>query len=228
MFGHFNARAREVLQEAEASAHGLAHHYIGTEHVLVGLARGTGSSAQQALAGCGLDAEQIELQVEELLGRGRLALSVRPPFTSSASLVLERSRWEARTLGADQVGTAHVLLGLVRVPDSTAATVLGLLGVEPADIEAALRTGLLRRGSPPESDQAPAAVRSHLAVSAARAYGRGDLAADPATDPKDPRVDADGAASAAAQIALLRREVARLRAEVERLSSRLEDPFEPA
>lgn len=202
MFGHFNARAREVLQEAEASAHGLAHHYIGTEHVLVGLARGTGSSAQQALAGCGLDAEQIELQVEELLGRGSLALSVRPPFTSSASLVLERSRWEARTLGADQVGTAHVLLGLVRVPDSTAATVLGLLGVEPADIEAALRTGLLRHGSPPESDLA--------------------------ADPDAPRVPTDGAASTAAQIALLRREVARLRAEVERLSSRLEDPFEPA
>ena len=100
---HLNSQARLALTRAEAVAHGLAHHYVGTEHLLVGLARVPGCAAELALARCGLDGDEVASGLEQLLGRGPHALAVTPPHTAAVELVLARSRWEARALGEDVV-----------------------------------------------------------------------------------------------------------------------------
>jgi len=137
---HLSTHARQALSEAEAVAHRLAHDYVGTEHLLAGLAHGPGAAAE-VLSRCGLDGARIEGQLEELLGRGRHALAVPPPLTSSAQLAVARSRWEARALGADAVAGVHLLLAVLHQDDSTAAVVLRGLGTEPAAVEALLLAG---------------------------------------------------------------------------------------
>ena len=61
-------------------------------------------------------------------------------FTKDARESVVGAQVEARALGADRIGTEHVLLGMLRAPDSVAARSLQRLGVAHADVLAAVRT----------------------------------------------------------------------------------------
>ena len=61
-------------------------------------------------------------------------------FTKDARESVVGAQAEARALGADRIGTEHVLLGMLRAPDSVAARSLQRLGVAHADVLAAVRT----------------------------------------------------------------------------------------
>jgi ATP-dependent Clp protease ATP-binding subunit ClpC len=50
-------------------------------------------------------------------------------FTEQARLAVTGAQADARALGTSQVGTEHLLLGLMSVPDSSAATALSSLGL---------------------------------------------------------------------------------------------------
>jgi ATP-dependent Clp protease ATP-binding subunit ClpA len=132
-----SAQARAAVAEADAVARRLAHDYVGTEHLLAGLAIGAGGAAR-CLAGCGLDGVRVEAGIEALVGRGIRSPAGSPPRTASVGLVLARSRWEARAFGAEQVSTVHLLLALLHQPDATAAGVLRELGVDPVGLESRL------------------------------------------------------------------------------------------
>jgi ATP-dependent Clp protease ATP-binding subunit ClpC len=71
--GHipFTSQAKEVLPLAldESRAHG--HHYIGTEHILLGLIREGHSVAAQVLAGLGVDLTGARERVVQLLDEYR-------------------------------------------------------------------------------------------------------------------------------------------------------------
>lgn len=160
MFDHLSTQAQLALSQAEAVAHRLAHDYLGTEHLLAGLAYTDEPGARRVLADCGVDGPAVEAHLETTLGRGRQALSVRPPFTASATVVLARSRWEARAFGHDAVGSAHLLLALVRHTDSAAITVLQALGVDLTKLEAMLVEVAPHDGSPerPKATDGPEAT----------------------------------------------------------------------
>jgi ATP-dependent Clp protease ATP-binding subunit ClpA len=60
-------------------------------------------------------------------------------FTKDAREAVVHAQDEARTLGADRIGTEHVLLGAVRTPDTVAARALSRVGVDHAALLAAVR-----------------------------------------------------------------------------------------
>ena len=62
----FTPKAIAVFNGALASAVEMGHDYIGTEHLLLGLARGNGIAAD-VLAGFGLTGESLALKVREKL-----------------------------------------------------------------------------------------------------------------------------------------------------------------
>jgi ATP-dependent Clp protease ATP-binding subunit ClpA len=100
MFERFTERARRVVVYAQEEATELNHGYIGTEHLLLGLMRDTGSVAAQALR---------ELEIGQ-------------------DAVLEFSLREALQLNHSYIGTEHILLGVVREGEGAAAQVLSELG----------------------------------------------------------------------------------------------------
>jgi ATP-dependent Clp protease ATP-binding subunit ClpC len=63
MFERFTDRARRVLVEAQQEAVEARHGFIGTEHVLLGLAREGGGLAHQILASHGLTLEVLRPEV---------------------------------------------------------------------------------------------------------------------------------------------------------------------
>jgi ATP-dependent Clp protease ATP-binding subunit ClpA len=130
MFERFTDRARRVIVLAQEEARMLNHNYIGTEHILLGLAREGEGVAAEALESLGISLDAVRQQVEEIIGQGQQAPSGHIPFTPRAKKVLELSLRESLQLGRNYIGTEHILLGLIREGDGVAAQVLVRLGAD--------------------------------------------------------------------------------------------------
>ena len=108
----------------------LNHNYIGTEHILLGLAGEGGGVAAKALESLNISLEAVRQQVEEIIGQGQAAPTGHIPFTPRTKKVLELSLREALQLGHNYIGTEHILLGLIREGEGVAAQVLQKLGAD--------------------------------------------------------------------------------------------------
>src|SRR5439155_3531973 len=113
MFERFTERARQVVVLAQDEARTLKHNYIGTEHILLGLLREDGL-AGRVLDSLDITVEEVRGQVVRIVGAGDEPDTGQIPFTPRVKKVLELALQEALELGHDQVGTEHILLGLVR------------------------------------------------------------------------------------------------------------------
>jgi ATP-dependent Clp protease ATP-binding subunit ClpC len=130
VFERFTDQARSVLVSAQDEARLLNHSFIGTEHILLGLlAAGEGIGAQ-ALRSLGISLEAVRKEVEETIGRGSTRPDGDPPFTPRAKKVLELSFREAMAMNHSDIGTEHLLLGLLRDGGGVGAQVLIRLGAD--------------------------------------------------------------------------------------------------
>jgi ATP-dependent Clp protease ATP-binding subunit ClpC len=132
MFERFTDRARQVVVRAQEEARMLDHHYIGTEHILLGLIRVGDGIAAKSLTAMGISLDAMRQAVEGIIGRGAQPVpeSGHIPFTPRAKKVLELSLREALQLGSDYIGTEHILLALIREGDGVASQVLRDAGVD--------------------------------------------------------------------------------------------------
>lgn len=128
MYTRFTERAQKVLALAQEEAARLHHPGVGTEHILLGLAREGEGIAAKALMSLGVSAEKVQTEVERIIGPGQGQVSAMT-YTPRAKKVIELSIDEARKLNHSYVGTEHILLGLIREGEGVAARVLGNLGV---------------------------------------------------------------------------------------------------
>jgi ATP-dependent Clp protease ATP-binding subunit ClpA len=134
MFERFTDRARRVVVLAQEEARLLNHDYIGTEHLLLGLAHEGQGVAAKALESLGVRLEALRAQVQEIIGRGQWAPTGHIPFTPRAKKVLELSLRESKQLGHNYIGTEHILLGLIREGEGVGAQVLVKLGADQARV----------------------------------------------------------------------------------------------
>jgi ATP-dependent Clp protease ATP-binding subunit ClpA len=130
MFERLTDRARRVAELAQEEARTLNHHYVGTEHLLLGLIHEGEGVAAQVLESLGISMGAVRPRVEEIIGQGEQPPSGRIPFTPRAKKALQLARREALALGHTYIGTEHILLGLLREGDGVAARVLGDLNVD--------------------------------------------------------------------------------------------------
>ena len=124
MFERFTAEARAVVVRAQEEARSLQHHYIGTEHVLLGLFAMPTTVAAQALRQVGITAASVREAIEAEVGLGEGAPAGHIPFTKRAKKVLELALREALGLKHNYIGTEHILLGMVREGDGLASKIL--------------------------------------------------------------------------------------------------------
>jgi ATP-dependent Clp protease ATP-binding subunit ClpC len=128
-FARFTARAREVFTAAQDEAQRFNHNYIGTEHILLGLARIEDGLAARVLAERGITAPKVRAAVEHIIGRGESQHAGPFGLTPRAKRVIELAADEAKRLKHRYIGTEHLLLGLMREGEGIAAGVLESLGV---------------------------------------------------------------------------------------------------
>jgi ATP-dependent Clp protease ATP-binding subunit ClpA len=141
-----------VLTLAQEEAERSRHTYIGTEHILLGLLRESDGIAHQTLNNLGVEIAQVRKTLETVLGRSERILIQQIIPTSRVKKVIELSFEEARRMGNGQVGTHHLLLGLIVERDGIAAHVLQDLrateGAVRAEIERLLAAGTEEESGP--------------------------------------------------------------------------------
>ncbi|MCA1666983.1 MAG: hypothetical protein LC793_06205 [Thermomicrobia bacterium] len=121
-------RARTVLSLAEEEARRFDHHYIGTEHLLLGLIREEEGIGGRVLAQLGVTLPAARAAVAAAVGFGASAAGI-PHLTPRAKKVIELALHDAHQLRHDYIGTEHLLLGILREGGGVACEVLKSLGV---------------------------------------------------------------------------------------------------
>ena len=112
---NFTPRAQQVLAHARREADRFNHHYIGTEHLLLGLLKLGKGVAVTILENLGVELTAVRKQVEEQIGRGTEPQAEgNIPYTPRVRKVLAMANREAQELNHTYVGTEHLLLGLIR------------------------------------------------------------------------------------------------------------------
>jgi four helix bundle protein len=135
MFERFTDRARKVMALANQEAQRLNHEYIGTEHILLGLAIERSGIGAMVLKNLGADIRKLRVEVEKLVKSGpEMVTYGKLPQTPRAKRVIEFAIDEARSLNHRYVGTEHILLGLLRESEGIAAQVLINLGLQLEDV----------------------------------------------------------------------------------------------
>jgi hypothetical protein len=123
----FTAAAQDALAHAHEEAE-RTRRWIGTEHLLHGLYAAEDGRAGQVLRRLAVDLDGIRSQLNEEDGlpeeKGRRLLP-----TSQLRQVLKRAREEMTREGGGQLGTDHLLLGLLLAGGSQVATALEAQGV---------------------------------------------------------------------------------------------------
>jgi len=134
MFERYTEKARRVVFFARYEASQYGSPYIETEHLLLGLLREDRALAKKFLNEVNAE-EGIRAEIEGgITQRERISTSVEVPLTSESKRVLTLAAEEANRLGHRHIGTEHILLGLLRVEDSLAGTVLHARGARLATI----------------------------------------------------------------------------------------------
>ncbi len=137
-FDRFSRGARQSLSLAQEEARRLNHRYIGTEHLLLGLMREEKSEAAHVLTELGLSIGQLRDAVERMVGTGdRAPTSLQ--LGDQTKRVIQLAIDESKKRGHDSIGTEHLLMALVRLPDSMAAAVLEGLSVNLEIVHRRLR-----------------------------------------------------------------------------------------
>lgn len=128
----FTKSARQVMIHAAEQAYFLRHQAVGTEHILLGLAQETEGIGGKALREFGAT---YDVLLQELTIMHGASVSQMPmgdvviPYSPRAKKVIMNASNDAKRLGATQVGTEHLLLGLIK-EEILATVLLKNLGVD--------------------------------------------------------------------------------------------------
>ncbi len=132
---NYTPQALQTLALARREAVRLNHCFLGTEHLLLGLValaeQLPGEIAGVVLRRRGLEFGRIREEILTHVGAGPPdTVSGNIPYTPRVKKVLALAAKEARALSHTNIGTEHLLLGLLNEGDDVAARVLRALGLE--------------------------------------------------------------------------------------------------
>jgi ATP-dependent Clp protease ATP-binding subunit ClpC len=135
--------------------------YLGPEHLLLGVLAAEGSAGASILDRLGVARDRLQIRIHRYLDlRGVEAAGDEYALSPRGRRVFEHMYQEAARLGAAQMGTEHLLLGIVHEGDSLAARLLIGAG---ADLETLRRAAdrsreLVPAAAPAGSGREPAAA----------------------------------------------------------------------
>ncbi|MDR2599518.1 MAG: ATP-dependent Clp protease ATP-binding subunit [Oscillospiraceae bacterium] len=129
-FFGFSEKATKVFEQAQKLALELGHSHIGSEHILYGLSFEDAGLAGKVLNDAGLKGEIIYDLIVKLTGRGEYTEKLPQGYTPRAKQLADIAILEATRRGYTHAGPEHLLLGLLRDPDSNATKVIYMTGTD--------------------------------------------------------------------------------------------------
>ncbi|ASN59301.1 ATP-dependent Clp protease ATP-binding subunit [Latilactobacillus curvatus] len=132
----FTPSAKNVLMMAQEQAKKFNHHALGTEHLLLAIVLENEGIAGTTLRELGVNPTDVLEEIERLTGYGDAVIASGIggylPYSPKAKQVLDIARVEAQQANSVKIGTAHLLLALLRDDDIIAARILLNLGLSLA------------------------------------------------------------------------------------------------
>lgn len=145
----YDDRARQALVLAVEEAQRYSHNYIGQEHILLGLLRVEEGLAARVLSTFGVNLDRARSIFESWLGRGDRAIAGDDlPYTARARRALQLAVEEAGRLEGHDVGTHHLLLGMLREGDGVGFRMLASLDVNLGQAYAVIRRSVANGDNP--------------------------------------------------------------------------------
>ena len=129
IFGRFTQRAQQAIAYAQQAAVALKQHYVGTEHILLGLLKEPGPMLESLLPDTVTYDSTLE-KVRELVGEGDSPVSGMLELTPRSKKILEGSIAESKQLNHQFVGTEHFWLALLHEGEGVAVNLLREMGVD--------------------------------------------------------------------------------------------------
>jgi ATP-dependent Clp protease ATP-binding subunit ClpA len=137
-FDAFSPAAQRAMEFARAAAERMNHDSIGTEHLLLGIVEERDDLAVYLL-------NLLDVRLKPLVDKVLAFVEQGEPYvgmlelTARALTALEIAEEERRRLGHPQVGTIHLLMGMLEVPECIGVKVLKRMHVDVDELSAALR-----------------------------------------------------------------------------------------
>ena len=130
MFGGFTERSQKAFYLAAEEAQKMGHNYIGTEHILLGIAD-EGGQAAKILRDMGVTDDKIRDAILEIEGNGEPDYLVQEiPLTPRTKRLIEVSRNEARNLNHNFIAPEHLLLAIISESEGVGVAILQKLGAD--------------------------------------------------------------------------------------------------
>ncbi|HXC95701.1 MAG TPA: Clp protease N-terminal domain-containing protein [Edaphobacter sp.] len=170
MFERYTEKARRTIFFARYEASAFGQPYIEAEHLLLGLLREDRALTNRFFRGHAT-VESIRKQIEgNTTVREKISTSVDLPLSNESKRVLAYAAEEAERLASREIGTEHLLLGLLREEKCFATVILRERGLELSAIREELsrmtqednrlhtEAGVLRKLAPSSNDHRVAAI----------------------------------------------------------------------
>ncbi|WP_312650304.1 ATP-dependent Clp protease ATP-binding subunit [Proteiniclasticum sp.] len=157
MFERFTERAKATLMHAQKESQRLQHGYIGTEHILYGVASVEGAGSN-LLHEAGITTESIQGMIEETLGRGNSMFTgtSQLALTPRTKRLLDNSFKEARNLGQNYISPEHMLLAILSEEEGVAFAIIQSHGVDVSKLKNDIIQSFANQGTPTDGE-----TRSH-------------------------------------------------------------------
>lgn len=136
----FTESARQAMIYAAEQAYYLRHQAVGTEHILLGLAREEQGIAGNVLREAGATYDVLLKELEMIHGRTampRTAGEIVIPYSPRSKKIIMNASNDAKRLGVSRVGTEHLLLGMLK-EEVLATAMLHNIGVDLQDLRKAI------------------------------------------------------------------------------------------
>ena len=163
MFERYTEKARRVIFFARYEASQFGATAIEAEHILLGILRDDKVLVQSLLVNAPAEIDSIRKEIESrTVTRDKIHASVDLPLSPAAKQVLSYAADESYRLHDRNIGTEHLMLGLIMEEQSLASELLRSRGVTAAKVVAFINNPVIQneeKADPISSDDAQTAER---------------------------------------------------------------------
>lgn len=155
MKSKFTGKSEECIREAIKTAERLGHNYVGTEHLLLSLAKDELSGPSIILSSYDITYDRVLSEIRRHIGVATKSTLGLDSITPKCKKVLDAAQKTAQKASAELCAPEHILLALLCEEDSVATKLLVRLGVDLNSVRGETKnfTEILYKRKPTKEDK---------------------------------------------------------------------------
>lgn len=127
--------AKEILEDAKAETIKQGHTSIGTEQILLSLAKKKYNClAGRILNRFGISEDTVRVELHRIVGKGSGTNAEFLDYTSVVEKSLEYTWFEAKKFQYGKVGSGHLLAGIITMDNCTSTYMLKQMNIDPEQV----------------------------------------------------------------------------------------------